>query len=124
MVPVTGATHEERLNCPIRNVLANLSGRWQTLILLSLEDGPQRFNAIKRLIGEISQRVLTENLRTLERDGYLTRTVTTTSPIRVDYELTGMGVSLLTVLKPMVFWAADAYPAVLDARAAYDAAIA
>lgn len=122
MLPVTGETPEERHNCPIRNVLVNLNGKWQPLILLSLEDGPQRFNAIKRLIADISQRVLTENLRTLERDGYLLRTVHPTSPVRVDYALTELGQSLLGVLKPTVFWAADAYPKVQAAREAYDTA--
>ena len=120
MLPITGETPEQRQDCPIRNVLANLNGKWQPLILLSLEDGPQRFNAIKRLIGDISQRVLTENLRTLERDGYLSRTVQPTSPVRVDYELTSMGRSLLGVLRPMVLWAAEAHPKVRAARDAYD----
>lgn len=120
MLPVTGDTPEQRHNCPIRNVLANLNGKWQPLILLALEDGPQRFNQIKRLIGDITQRVLTENLRTLERDGYLTRTVAPTSPVRVDYELTALGIDLLGVLKPMVFWAAEAHASVARARETYD----
>ena len=122
MLPISGATTEQIHNCPIRNVLANLNGKWQPLILLALEDGPLRFNQMKRTIGDVTQRVLTENLRTLERDGYVTRTVQTTSPIRVDYALTELGQSLLGVLKPTVFWAADAYPAVKASRAAYDAA--
>ena len=120
MLPITGDTPEQRHDCPIRNVLANLNGKWQPLILLSLEGGPQRFNAIKRLIGDISQRVLTENLRTLERDGYLSRTVQPTSPVRVDYELTAMGQSLLGVLRPMFLWAAEVHPMVRAARDAYD----
>lgn len=122
MLPVTGETLEQRNACPIRNVLANLNGKWQPLILLALEDGPLRFNQMRRIIGDVTQRVLTENLRTLERDGYVTRTVQATSPIRVDYALTDLGQSLLGVLKPTVFWAADAYPTVKTARAAYDAA--
>lgn len=121
MLPISGATLEERHACPIRNVLSNLNGKWQPLILLALEDGPQRFNQLKRLIGDVTQRVLTENLRTLERDGYISRTVRATSPVRVDYELTDFGTSFLDVLKPTVFWAAEAYPEVRAARAAYDA---
>ncbi|MEM7058624.1 MAG: helix-turn-helix domain-containing protein [Pseudomonadota bacterium] len=122
MLPINADTNEKRDSCPIRNVLANLNGKWQPLILLALEDGPQRFNQLKRLIGDITQRVLTETLRTLERDGYITRTVQPTSPVRVDYELTDLGQALLSVMKPMVFWANDAYPAVRTARATYDAA--
>lgn len=122
MLPVTAETVEQRHKCPIRNVLANLNGKWQPLVVLSLEDGPMRFNELKRTIGDISQRVLTENLRNLERDGYLLRTVRATSPVRVDYELTELGRSLLEVLKPTVFWAAEAYPKVREARDAYDRA--
>lgn len=121
MLALNASTSEDINNCPIRNVLANLNGKWQPLILLSLEDGPLRFNQMKRTIGDITQRVLTENLRTLERDGYLTRTVTSSSPVRVEYELTAMGSGLLDVLKPMVFWAANVYPKVRDSRAVYDA---
>lgn len=123
MLPITGDTAEARHKCPIRNVLANLNGKWQPLVLLALEDGPQRFNQLKRLVGDITQRVLTETLRTLERDGYVTRTVQATSPVRVDYALTDLGEDLLKVMKPMVFWAADAYPNVRAARQAYDARV-
>ena len=117
----TAMSKEDVANCPIRNVLANLNGKWQPLILLSLEGGALRFSAIKRAIGDITQRVQTQNLRMLERDGYLTRTVDTGPPVAVSYELTQLGYSMLEVLKPMVAWAGQHYPDVTKARGRYDA---
>lgn len=120
MFPITALTPEEKALCPIRNVLANVSGKWQPLVLLALEDGPQRFSAIKRLVGDITQRVLTENLRMLERDGHLTRTVKPGPPVAVSYELTEMGQALVRAMKPMLEWAGESYPAVREARARFD----
>jgi DNA-binding HxlR family transcriptional regulator len=120
MLQITAMTKEEQALCPIRNVLANVSGKWQPLIVFSLEDGPLRFSAMKRPIGDITQRVLTENLRSLERDGYVTRTVNSGPPVEVSYALTPLGTTLLEVLKPLVEWAERSYPAVKRARAEYD----
>ncbi len=120
MLPITVSNEKEKSLCPIRNVLANISGKWQILILLSLEDGSLRFSAVKRAVGDITQRVLTENLRSLERDGYLTRTVKPGPPIEVSYELTRLGNSLIPVLKPLVAWASDNFKAVTTARKKYD----
>ncbi|MWB78250.1 transcriptional regulator [Pseudooceanicola sp. 216_PA32_1] len=120
MLPVTVATDEDGRLCPIRNVLSKVTGKWQTLIVLALEDGALRFGELKRTIGDVSQRVLTENLRTLERDGYLTRTVHHGPPIAVSYELTDLGVELLRVLKPMVTFAAENFARVMASRETYD----
>ncbi len=120
MLQVTAMTKEEVALCPIRNVLANINGKWQLLILLSLEDGALRFSAIKRMIGDITQRVQTQNLRSLERDGYLTRTVDPGPPVAVSYCLTEMGASLVAAMKPMVAWAAMNHPSVNTARKSYD----
>ena len=120
MLEITAMTPDAQAQCPIRNVLANINGKWQPLILLSLEDGPLRFSAVKRAIGDITQRVQTQNLRSLERDGYITRTVSAGPPLAVFYELTPLGVSLLAVLKPLVTWAGESYPAVQAARAVFD----
>jgi DNA-binding HxlR family transcriptional regulator len=120
MLQITAMTKEEQALCPIRNVLASVSGKWQPLIVFSLENGPLRFSGIKRAIGDITQRVLTENLRSLERDGYVTRTVNSGPPVEVSYALTQLGTTLLEVLKPLVEWAARSYPAVKRARAEYD----
>ncbi len=107
--------------CPVRNVLAPVSGKWQSLIILCLEDGPLRFNHIKRTLGDISQRVLTENLRALERDGYVIRTVSAGPPVAVSYHLTAMGCDFLAVWKPVAHWAMENFNAVIAARAAYEA---
>lgn len=106
--------------CPIRQVLANLNGKWQMLILLSLEDGPLRFGQVKKTIGDVTQRVLTENLRSLERDGYLTRTVDGGPPLAVFYELTPLGQTLVKKIKSLVTWASDAFPEVKKARKQYE----
>ena len=89
-------------------------------MLLSLEDGPQRFSAIKRLIGDITQRVLTENLRTLERDGYVTRTVSPGPPVAVSYALTPMGEELVALIRPLVLWAEQRFQTIVRQRAIYD----
>ncbi|WP_457649188.1 winged helix-turn-helix transcriptional regulator [Profundibacter sp.] len=121
MLQITAMTKEQVETCSIRNVLANVNGKWQPLILLALEDGPLRFSAIKRAIGDITQRVQTQNLRALERDGYLTRTVDPGPPVAVTYALTPLGLSLVGVVKPMVEWAARHQGEIGQARARYDA---
>ena len=122
MLPITITPEDDSGLCPVRAVLASVSGKWQSLILRSLEDGALRFSAVKRAIGDITQRVLTENLRSLERDGYLTRSVDAGPPVAVSYELTDLGRSLVEVYKPLVLWAAEHIGTVKDARARYDAA--
>ena len=120
MLPVTANNKSEAALCPIRNVLAYINGKWQVLILLSLEDGPLRFGALKRTVGDITQRVLTENLRSLERDGYLTRTVDGGPPVAVSYALTPMGQSLVEQLKSLVDWACESFKQVTKSRAEYE----
>lgn len=122
MLPITVTTDEESGLCPVRSILATVTGKWSSLILLSLEDGPLRFSAIKRAIGDITQRVLTENLRTLERDSYLTREVVSSSPVQVHYHLTSTGSDLVERFIPLVTWAAENYDFVQMARTTYDAA--
>ena len=116
MLQITVTSQDESGLCPIRNVLAPVMGKWTSLILLALEDGPLRFSGVKRAIGDITQRVLTENLRALERDTYVTRTVVPGPPVEVHYALTPMGASLVERLKPLVAWAADHYDTVIAAR--------
>ncbi|WP_136442676.1 winged helix-turn-helix transcriptional regulator [Pacificoceanicola onchidii] len=120
MLPVTALTEEAGKTCPVRNVLAKVTGKWQVLIVLALEDGSLRFGELKRTIGDVTQRVLTENLRSLERDGYLTRTVHPGPPLAVSYALTDMGRELLGVMKPMVSFAAKRFDDVMASREAYD----
>ncbi len=120
MLSITSLTSADGQLCPVRRVLSGVVGKWQSLILLSLEDEPQRFSAIKRLIGDITQRVLTENLRDLERDGYVTRTVSDGSPVEVHYALTALGREFLDLFKPLIGWAVQRRADIEENRAAYD----
>jgi DNA-binding HxlR family transcriptional regulator len=122
MLPITVANETDSGLCPVRTILSTVMGKWSSLILLALEDGPQRFSGIKRMIGDITQRVLTENLRALERDGYLTRHVVSGPPIEVHYQLTPTGAELVKRFIPLVLWAAENYETVQNARKTYDAA--
>lgn len=91
--------------CPIREVLDRLGDAWSVLVILRLGDGPQRFNALKRQVGAISQRMLTVTLRSLERDGLVSRTVHPTVPPQVEYALTDLGHSLAVPIGGLADWA-------------------
>ena len=108
-------------DCPSRLVLDRISDKWVTLVIASLSDGPLRFSELSRQLAGVSQKMLTQTLRTLERDGLLTRTVTATVPATVTYELTALGQSLQDVMHQMKNWAESHMAAVLEARASYDA---
>lgn len=120
MLPIGVGSKAEAATCPIRAVLSNVTGKWRMIIILALEDEPQRFGALKRCIGDITQRVLTENLRALQRDGYLTRSVDPGPPVAVSYALTPLGQDLVATLKPLIFWSNDQMNQVKAARLAYD----
>ena len=87
--------------CPVRHVMAQVGDKWSILVLTSLKQSRMRFSELKRSIPDISQRMLTKTLRSLERDGLVLRTVTPTVPPRVDYELTALGQSLVSMLSPV-----------------------
>lgn len=106
--------------CPIRNVVAQIGDKWSALILFTLVDGADRFNSIKSRIEGISQRMLTQTLRDLERDGYVNRTVFPEVPVRVEYELTTMGRELVKPLYQLVAWAENNQSAINRARKVYD----
>lgn len=89
----------------VSGVLSRIGNKWSVLIIMRLGEGPRRFNEIKRMIGGISQRMLTLTLRGLERDGMVRRTVTPSVPPRVDYALTELGRDLLTPLAALGEWA-------------------
>lgn len=120
MLPIGVESDAEASNCPIRSVLANVTGKWRMILLLALEDEPKRFGELKRCIGDITQRVLTENLRALQRDGYLTRSVDPGPPVAVSYALTPLGADLVERLKQLVFWSNDQMAQVKTARLHYD----
>ncbi|MGB3338639.1 MAG: helix-turn-helix domain-containing protein [Devosia sp.] len=104
---------------PVGEILSQIGGKWTVLVINLLSDGPRRFSEIKRMIGGISQKVLTSTLRELEMDGFVTRTVTPSIPPRVDYELTELGRDLQGPLAVMGKWAIDNRPRVLEARGRY-----
>jgi DNA-binding HxlR family transcriptional regulator len=104
----------------VSSVLALVGDKWTVLIVVLLGDGPKRFNEIKRMVGGISQRMLTFTLRGLERDGLVTRTVYPTTPQRVDYELTKLGSTLWKAVEPLSFWARDHVVEILDSRDRFD----
>ncbi|MGW0522316.1 winged helix-turn-helix transcriptional regulator [Crossiella sp. NPDC003009] len=107
--------------CPTRNLLDRISDKWVTLLLCALEDGPRRYNELSRKLAGISQKMLTQTLRTLERDGLVTREVTPSVPVRVDYSLTPLGASLRATVQQLKLWAEANMDEVYLARAGYDA---
>ena len=108
--------------CPIRDVLDRIGDKWSVLIVVHLKDGPVRFGALRRQIGDISQRMLTETLRHLQRDGYISRHVYPTVPPSVEYALTDLGRSLLLPLDELVEWSAQNHDMVKAARKEFDQA--
>jgi DNA-binding HxlR family transcriptional regulator len=115
--PPNGASEDCRA---VSSVLARVGDKWSVLIIVLLGDGPKRFNEIKRMVGGISQRMLTLTLRGLERDGLVKRTQFPTIPPRVDYELTQLGRSLWDAVKPLGEWAQGHVKHITKARAAFD----
>ncbi|HIX26473.1 MAG TPA: helix-turn-helix transcriptional regulator [Candidatus Barnesiella excrementigallinarum] len=103
--------------CPVRDILNRLGSKWSILVLETLyENGTMRFNDIQRSLGDISQRMLTVTLRTLEEDGMLTRKIYAEVPPRVEYTLTDRGISFIPVLGEVVRWAAQNTDAILVSR--------
>jgi DNA-binding HxlR family transcriptional regulator len=101
-------------------VLDRISDKWVTLVIASLSDGPQRFSELSRQLAGVSQKMLTQTLRTSSATGLVTRTVTAAVPVRVDYALTDLGHSLLDPIKHLKAWAEDHVPEVREAQEAYD----
>ncbi len=105
--------------CPIRNVLARICDKWSMLVIFMLEKHqaePLRFNALRKMIPDISQKMLTSTLRTLEEDGLILRQVYAEVPPRVEYSLTPRAQSLIPIVDNLVDWAADNMAAILKGR--------
>ncbi|WP_020407862.1 winged helix-turn-helix transcriptional regulator [Hahella ganghwensis] len=107
-------------DCPIRNVVSQVGDKWSILILFSLVEGADRFNSLKSRIQGISQRMLTQTLRDLERDGYVNRTVYPEVPVKVEYKLTPLGEGLAKSLWNLVSWADTHHDEIRQARENYD----
>lgn len=109
-------------DCPVRDVMDRLSGKWATLLLSELNGGPCRFGALRRAVPDISQRMLTQTLRVLERDGFITRTVHPSKPPAVEYALSDLGASFIPLIAQIIAWADQNHDRIRQERAAYDAA--
>lgn len=108
-------------NCPVRDVLDHLGGKWSTLLLQALSKGPLRFGALRRAVPQISKRMLTQTLRDLERDGFLTRQVFPTKLPSVEYRLSDLGESFLVPLGALLVWVEKQHGRIRQARSRYDA---
>src|SRR4028119_1826459 len=113
-------TKQESANCLMRELLDRIGDAWTLLIVLNLGAGKQRFSELKRRVNGISQRMLTQTLRHLERDGMLTRAVFPTNPPSVEYELTQLGFSMLDSIRALIEWTAANQNEIAAARAIYD----
>ena len=106
-------------DCPIRNVLARICDKWSLLVIYTLKDhmdGPLRFNALRKLIPDISQKMLTSTLKTLEADGYVTRKVYAEVPPRVEYSLTPRSETLIPIIDNLIVWAIDNMAVIMNDR--------
>ena len=115
MTPAEGTTYPD---CPIRNVLARIGDKWSMLVIYTLNgNGTMRFGELLRALPDISQKMLTVTLRTLEEDGFVKRTVYPEVPPRVEYTLTRRAHSMLPHVDALLGWAKDNMQSILEDRA-------
>lgn len=107
--------------CPTRQMLDRIGDKWTVLVVQVLDQGPMRFNGLKRRIGGVSQKMLAQTLRHLERDGLVSRHVFPTTPVTVEYALTPLGRTLVGALTPLIAWSEGKIGEVEAARATFDA---
>ncbi|KUO06963.1 transcriptional regulator [Streptomyces sp. DSM 15324] len=108
--------------CPQRGALEHLTSRWGTLVLIALLDRPYRFSELRREIGRVSEKMLTQTLQTLERDGMVHRDAKPVIPPRVDYSLTDLGREAAEQVRALAHWTDLRMAAIEKAREEYDAA--
>ncbi|MEB3415397.1 helix-turn-helix domain-containing protein [Alteriqipengyuania sp. WL0013] len=106
----------------VNDLLSRIGDKWTVRVVMALAEEDLRFSELRRRIDSISQRMLTRTLRALERDGIVSRTVTPSVPVRVDYALTPLGESLSAPVAAIATWAMQNQAAMMQARADYDAA--
>ncbi|HWU19230.1 MAG TPA: helix-turn-helix domain-containing protein [Devosia sp.] len=109
-------------NCPVRGVLDKIGDKWSMLLVLTLAGGPKRFNQLRREIPDISQKMLTQTLRELQRDGLISRHVFDTKPPSVEYRLTALGDSLIDPLGHLIRWADENFGQIDRSRSDFDQA--
>ena len=118
---IAPAAYYDPTLCPVRAVLSQIGDKWSLLVFAHLRFGRHRFSELLGALPDISQRMLTQTLRKLEREGFVERTVTPSTPPRVDYELTELGHSLIVPLSALSDWAMENRAKVEEARARFDA---
>jgi DNA-binding HxlR family transcriptional regulator len=111
-------------DCPSRRLLDRIGDRWTVLVVGALDGRPRRFTEIATEVAGISQKMLTQTLRSLERDGFVTRTAYPVVPPHVEYELTELGRSLQNPLRMLERWAIENMDTVVSRQGAYDASVA
>ncbi|MEV0695130.1 helix-turn-helix domain-containing protein [Streptomyces sp. NPDC050388] len=124
-VPVRGGEgrrSEREALCPHRLVLEHVTSRWGVLVLIRLQERPHRFSELRRAIGRVSEKMLTQTLQTLERDGLVHRDAKPVIPPRVDYSLTDLGREAAEQVSALALWTERRMDDVLTARKAYDEA--
>ena len=104
----------------VLDMLSRVGDKWAIFVIVGLSEGSLRFSELQRSIENVSKKMLTATLRNLERDGFISRTVTPTVPVRVDYELTALGHEVLVPLEALANWAIDRRDVVRNARQAFD----
>lgn len=107
-------------DCPTRLLLDRIGDKWSVLVLLLLGEEPRRFSELKRRIAGVSQKMLSQTLRALERDGLVTRNVAPTKPVSVRYAITPLGGELIDALRALMIWSETRIGMVLAAQRAYD----
>ena len=118
-----GAALSTAGTCPVRNVLDKIGDKWSMLLVMTLASGPKRFNRLHRDIPDISQKMLTQTLRDLQRDGLVARQVFDTKPPSVEYRLTALGHSLIVPFGQLIEWANENIPRITAARTDFDQAV-
>jgi DNA-binding HxlR family transcriptional regulator len=108
-------------DCPTRQILDRVGDKWAVLILLLLRDEPLRFNQLRRAIEGISQKMLSQVLKSLERDGLIRRRAIATVPVTVEYSILPLGTTLAAAVDPLRDWAERNLKEVLAAQRRYDA---
>lgn len=109
--------HNSCIDCgPVKELFARIASKWSVMIVTRLSAGPMRFSELKREVSDITQKMLTATLRTLEEDGFVRRVVTPTIPPRVDYELTELGYDLFEPLEALGEWAVRNQHRIEEAR--------
>lgn len=122
--PLQPAANVFDTNCPTREVLDRVGDKWAVLILLILAGETRRFNELRRLIGGISQKMLSQTLKSLERDGLVSRRAIATVPVTVEYAITPLGRTLHGAVEALRLWAESHIGDVQECRRRYDRAAA